>query len=285
MLILMDLESDLNLMTSERLRERGYKPTADVTDDVRFSMLYTYTERAVMPLKYKIEVSRQLKTNPQYPLLAPVIQEITQRLESGEVVIPYLSKLASVPNRTADNLLNYWGIHHLHLNSIKTVGSDGKVQRADYLLFVRFEDEVAYLIDIRPHRLSNWADLSLLEILDANWPHLHAPLNIAAPKLNIEEIKALRKYNTNHLVEVNGRVLSPRIGMMTNGVSIDVFFRHRQLRDQLKKVETDVRQDYYKFFGLSANWFVHVMLIELNDSEFILKEVHSGLTAQVSRSF
>lgn len=287
MLILMDLANDLNRITTIRLRERGYEPTANDKADMRFAMLYTYTERVVMPLKYRIEVSKLLATNPQYSALATVISEITQRLESGEVVAPYLSRRASIPNGPADNMLNYWGIHHLHLSSITTVKSDGKVESADYLLFARFEGQVAYLIDIRPHKQPDlFLDLTLLEALDMNWPHLHSPINnVTAPKLNIMEMKTLRKRNSNHFIEVNGRVLSPRMALMTNGIPCDVLFRYDHLKNQLKMVETDVRQDYYKFFGIHTNWYSHVVLLALDDNEFTIQEKLSGRQVRVLRHF
>lgn len=287
MLILMDLAADLNEMTTERLRERGY--TSVVSDDalMRFAMLYTYTERVVMPHKYKIEVSQQLAANPLYAAQSSVIREITQRLEAGDSVAPYLSRLAQAPNGPPDYLLNYWGIHHLHLSSIATKKPNGRVASADYLLFVRFEGEIAHLIDIRAHAQPDlFLDLTLLAILDANWPHLHRhAVNITAPVLTPDDVKGLRKHNANYAIEVNGRVIFPRMGVMANGIPIDVPFRYDHLLNQLRLVAIDVRQDYYKFFGLKAEWFAHVKLIGIEDSEFTLKELLGGQVRRVSRSF
>ncbi len=289
MLILMDLAADLNEMTTERLRERGYDPAASDASDMRFAMLYMHTERVVMPHKYKIEVSQQLAVNSQYAALSSVIREITQRLEAGEVVTPYLSRYAQAPNDQPDDMLNYWGIHHLHLSSIATKQSNGRVKPADYLLFVRFEGEVAYLIDIRRHKqphINVFLDQTLLEILDWNWPDLHREaIGVTASVLAPDEVKALRKSNANYAVGVNGRTIFPRMGMMANGVPCDIPFRYDHLVNQLKMVAADVRQDYYKFFGLKIGWIAHVRLIGLDDKEFTLVEVLGDRRVRVSRSF
>lgn len=63
-------------------------------------------------------------------------------------------------------MLNDWGIYHLHLGTI--LEGDGFVKRTGPLLFARFDNENAYLINVMIH--GSWTKQEMIRVLHDNWP-------------------------------------------------------------------------------------------------------------------
>ncbi|GJJ05123.1 hypothetical protein RugamoR64_56610 [Duganella rhizosphaerae] len=276
MLILMDLKADFNQLTTNGLLGLGCIPNPSHDAVTRYNLLHTHTERMVLPVPYKIAISTQLVANPQFKALAGVINEITARLKAGTTVAPYLSNLAKLGGQR-DNLLTYWGIHHLHLSSICTLDAKGKVKRADYLLFVRFYQGVAHLIQIESHKKDDsFEDVKLLEIADSNWPYLHDVFReVTVDNHDAATIKTLRKKNINHYLKVNGRVLSPTFGVMANGVSAEALWHFDSQYIQLDRLESEIRRNYLHYFS-NRSWIAHVALLGFDAEGYDLCEKFSG---------
>lgn len=287
LLILMNLKEDLDQITTANLIHRGFEPPASMDGMTRYATLERHVERSIHPIAYKILVSRELSSNPLLGSEKSAVDEIVDRLESGKSVAPYQStRMGKVEYR--DSMLAFWGIHHLHLNSVTTASSNGFVKRADHLLFIRFAGDVAHLIDILPHTKPNdqdvFLDIGLVEIVDRNWPHLHHQLNsVRGATYSESELSSMRKTNTNHMLKVNGRAIMPRSGVMTSGYSFTSVRDYDNLSIQLEAVEADLRREHFKYFGHSKHWLAHVKLMHLTADRFDLMEKISGQKFQVLR--
>ena len=281
MLIQMDLIDDLRRLTIDRLAGHGFSTADCGNPHSLYAALDSHIVRLVLPSKYDIKISEQLKNNPQFELLRNVVDEISDDLRSGRSVVPYLSSQVLMSDRRRDNLLTFWGIHHLHLNSRTTLDKRGLVARADQLLFVRFDSSVAHFIDIIPH---NGTDLfinsRLLEIVDQNWPHLHHSFKkVTGHDLTADLIRKIQKGNANIIINVNGRVIMPNSGVGADGVPMDVKWQLDRLMMQLGIVERDVRVNYPRYFGANLRFdqtFARVRLVSLDGKQFKLREEVSG---------
>ncbi len=279
MLIQMDLLSDLEQLTVDRLVAHGFKAEAFGDLEKLYAHLHAHVHRLILPTRYEIKFSRQIKENPKFQSTQPIIEEITGLLKVGQSVLPYLSNqvLERKPKKIRrDDTLIFWGIHHLHLSSQKTL-ERGMVLRADNLLLIRFEKGVAHLIDIVSHDTPNlWTDTRWLKIVDENWPHLHHRFNnVRGRDLSPEEIWEIRKINGNSPISINGNAIMPTMGIMSNGVPADVLWELDRLTLQLKFIQDDVRNRFHHYFDIYAPFNqsrAHVRLIGLDGVHFELAE-------------
>ena len=93
-------------------------------------------------------------------------------LALGKDVNPFLSKQVKGQhqNKKTDLLRFEWGIYHIHFEE----GGKG-----DEMLFVYFDGNEAYLLDILLHEKNGanhitWTNTDLIQILHDNWPHVIA---------------------------------------------------------------------------------------------------------------
>lgn len=277
----MNFIDDLDRMSIDRLAQSGYRRLQDDTAFDRFVMLYTLTERKILPIPYEVKFSTQLLENPKYKKLKSELNEITYCLQNGESLAPYLSTKAQKLNHQ-DGLLVSWGIHHLHLSGIKTKNASGFVSRVrgeSELLFLRIEGNVAYLIDIVPHSENYlFVNPRLLEIVDKNWPELHLePKQVTGNQFSPEQIKNFRANGVNYILSVNNRNILPN-PVTKNGVPIEVQMRYRCLCDELSNVEAGVRRRFYEYFPNcvfsvpSGSLIPEVRLVGIEGEYFILQE-------------
>lgn len=144
-------------------------------------------------------------------------------LQNGENVVRFLSK--NIDDLIySDGLLWDFGMHHFHL--CREIGEAGFVKRSDYLLFAIVTNEIAYLIDVRPHRdpeKLGWVRQELLEIAYSNWPYLieeHVLHGILGGSVTDEEKKELRRKNVNSVTVLGNKPVAPvGGGMMLDGSS------------------------------------------------------------------
>jgi hypothetical protein len=181
--------------------------------------------RARIPSEAPREVhrSRRLSDNAKLTEHRGAFDAIVSKIEGGEDLVPHLSKRVAVaydpPGQNQRNqhrhdldlLVADWGIHHLHLSA--TIQADGFVARTGDLLFARFTETAAYLIDVLPH--NSWTEISLLESLVREWPSaelLHGSLSdlrLVSPPPSEEDRRRLRNAGVSQLVEIDGRVYMP----------------------------------------------------------------------------
>lgn len=292
MMILMNLVEDLDLMTVDRLNRYGYFWNQRDTAFDRFMMLNALAERTIRPMQYEVKISRHLSENKKYTILLPVLNEITQCLRNGHSLQPYLSTQASNPLHK-DNLLNSWGIHHLHLSSIKTKGTNGFVARKrgqSDLLFLCIKGSTAYLIDIVPHAEQYiFENPRLLEIFDKNWPGLLNEVKMVTGNcFSPEQIKNLRNRGLNYAMTVNNKTIFPH-PVSANGLSMETQMYYRYFCDELRNVEADVRRRFYEYFPGRAfsmpkgSLIPEIKLIGIEDKYFSLRELGTNHICQALR--
>lgn len=151
-----------------------------------------------------------------------VLLSIEAKIEFGEDLTCYLSdKIDKL--RFDDDLLNDWGIHHLHLGS-NFEHNPKFIKRTSELLFVRFSDAKAYFIGVYDHK--SWTKQELIEIIHRNWPESIEKFRIKGingiSRIPTEQdIYALRKGHVNYVIKIEPDNFYIPIGdgVMLSGVS------------------------------------------------------------------
>ena len=126
-------------------------------------------------LKYFNLLKRLIPSYPRQVLVSnkfscPVelemgLEIIKKKIRNGEDLRPHLSRRIQNLDYN-DPLLNDWGIHHLHLGT--TLDASGFITRTGPVLFARFDNERAFLINVMEH--ANWSKQEFIRILHENWP-------------------------------------------------------------------------------------------------------------------
>lgn len=178
------------------------------------------------------------------------LQKLEQTITAGENLFPYRSKSVSSPT-WRDGLLDYWGIHHLHLGS--DLMNDGFIERTDELLFCRFDSVCAYFIKIASHRPEPWAKKALVEIIHQNWPETISDCRLSgvtgiSPELGDEDRRSLRAANIVSLLDMpDGTVyVDPGFGSTTSGTHIMDLRWADQMFTIAKAIESQISSDWQR---------------------------------------
>lgn len=143
------------------------------------------------------------------------LRKLEQEIEAGSDLTPYLSKSALNPN-FHDDLLNHWGIYHLHLGEVL---KNEFITRTGSLLYVRFDDKNAYFLDIREH--GAWAQQDIIQIIHDNWPQsisVYRTRSNSSMMYHItdKDVEKLRKARINFPIMVSDGTIYEALG---NGVA------------------------------------------------------------------
>ena len=171
---------------------------------------YLYNKQKIPSGKKRIHLSKEIMRSPLYKVFHKRISILCNILKQGKSIAPYLTTHAN-NLKFEDRLLNDWGIIHLHLQPIgqRNPATDG------ILLFAYFYGEDVFLVNIGNHR--SFADKTLLEIIDNNWPQLlDSFAGTKAPNLTDKEIIELRKYNIGYALHINDKVLATQTDSIRN---------------------------------------------------------------------
>ena len=183
----------------------------------------------IMPRKSKVYISRELLQKSNSADLAmwrERFYELKTWFENGSDIRPYLSKHYR-QSTFQDRLLNCWKMHHIHFYPNKKTG--------DMLLFAMVFDDVAYFIDVLPHKKKAvFSTYNLLNIVYDNWEELLAPYEIKGvttvmdPITTDEGIEKVRKAGLTTYIKVREKVYildsqaancdSAADGIMTNRI-------------------------------------------------------------------
>lgn len=235
-----DFLRDWARMMSENLKQMGYNPEPG-DDHFKICMnYYNLLRRLVRPIPRKVLVSKEFKC-PGH--LQDGLNLVIEKIKKGIDLKPHLSK-GILRLEYNDDLLNDWGIHHLHLGTVENV--KGFVDRTGPVLFVRFDRDVAYLIQIMGH--GDWAKQELIKIIHDNWPESIERFRIPhvesmEPKISDEDRKKLRKAHLVTFVEIDEGVIYAPLGMgyQSSGISTEVVRACMQSNKKLKLFENTVR--------------------------------------------
>ncbi len=155
-----------------------------------FAFRLKYIKRTKRHIMVSKELSSKLNNHPTKDSCFTIFDSIIRGID----INPYQGKgLAKADFH--DDMFNDWGIHHLHLNNTKNNPSDYFVKRSDYLLFVRFTDTTAYILDVYLHKEKNiWGKKALIKIIHDNWPETIADKRVGRlyPDFSDEEIQTVR---------------------------------------------------------------------------------------------
>lgn len=133
------------------------------------------------------------------------ILTLLNKIRQGVDLNPFQSK-QSFNADYHDMMFNDWGIHHLHLNHSKQKPNDYFNNRTGYLLFIKFHQNSAYVLDVKHHKDKHpWSNTDIIRIIRNNWNHLLAPHEVGSgnwfPNLDDEEIGILR--NKGYMFSIN----------------------------------------------------------------------------------
>ncbi len=217
-------------------------------DESELSILFfTQRKMSIFPKPRKILISKEFEC-PNH--LKKGFNAVVKKIENGESLRPHISKrINQIDNK--DKMLFDWGIHHLHLG--ERIETDGKAKRTSELLFVRFDNDIAYILLIKKHK--NWALQEFIKILHNNWPnHLKDVELINMIDIDHEntddDVARLRDANINSILKMeNGTFyIGPGGGITGNGGSVEATRESIMFIDNLSKLENNIKNDPNRFF-------------------------------------
>lgn len=196
-------EAGLPVPMREPLRNQYKKPDKQKNKiphyDLENLLFYFFTilHRRLPVIRWDVHISDRLSERKD-------IMGIAKKLSKGENINNLLSNRAKKLNQEKfPDLLKYeWGIDHLHLNE----------NRTNELLFIYFEKDSAYLIDVLTHEkpdgsVVTWTNTDLIQVMHDNWPHVMKPFILNKKSnssiLTTEQRRTLRKKGANTTVIVN----------------------------------------------------------------------------------
>ena len=152
---------------------------------------------------FEVFISNELQHKIHFHPNKHCVENIISKLKNGDDVNAYQSIQLS-NTEYDDDLFNDWGLHHLHLSDNPNPSHPNYNQRTDDLLFIRFVDDKAYLIDILPHK--NFHKKSLIAVIQNNWDFLLQDVgHLWEPDFSEDEIRIMRKKGYTIGVNVNGK--------------------------------------------------------------------------------
>lgn len=146
-----------------------------------------------------------------------------------------------------DNLLNYWDIHHLHLNP--EIKEDGRLGRSGEILFAKFYDNAVIFIDILDHtnvQSEFWSNKELIEKI-----HHYVPEAISDKKSNRltgydlkdSERAALHKNRMNYALKMNDGTVYMFSNIMSNGDTLEDWQGVLYYKLKIERLEKIIKLD------------------------------------------
>ncbi|MGJ0909207.1 hypothetical protein [Clostridium botulinum] len=201
------------------LESYGYN-VKETRDDICFSY-FNLKKRLIKAIPRKVLISKEFKCPKE---LKNGLSLLKNKIEKGENIHPYLSKRI-LDLSYHDDLLNDWGIYHLHLGT--EIDKNTKfIKRTGPLLFARFDERHVYFINVYKH--GAWTKQEMIRILHENWSESIKQFRMkeiesVMPKLTDKQYAMLRKSHVTTMVEVEkGAVYFPiGMGYMSSGHSTE----------------------------------------------------------------
>jgi len=206
----------------------------------------------VSPKPRNVHWSEEIKKHPLYKSEKhQVIEKIASTIKRGKSLRPYLSEKSDQLNHY-DLSLSHYGVHHLHMgDSQQSKGARaGRVKGTKRLLFVRFTETDAYLLDILDHKMqTGFLNMHLFRIMHGNWPEsierfkLNGAVGVAV-KYTDKEVAELLENDVNVIVEMGLEqvYMLPGMGTTTAGTPLLAERRVDKTIDELCSIVTIVKQ-------------------------------------------
>ena len=281
-----DLRRDLVETYRAELDRLGYDAHHVSGDAELLRAYFGVCRRLVIPQPRQTLKSKSFSCSPKYH---DALAQIEQIVREGGDLTPYLSKKIRDLEYN-DDLLNDWGIHHLHLGT--SVELDGFVSRTGPLLHCRFEDDIAYFIDVLPH--GSWTLQRLITIMHENWPEFLSQFRIhgaTGDGLTDEQVKVLRGKRLNYFLKMNDGTVYGAMGegYSTAGTNVmdlarsDYLLswaedRQREIIDNIEEIAENARKQ-----GVELPFSLHFKM-QVIEGQFFAVENDSNVGVDLKRS-
>lgn len=249
--IKMDFYGDWISFLKNQLQNAGYKINTNASQEDISIQYFNLLKRRVTPVLRSVLISNEFKCPSKCKAGLEIVKE---KIEKGQDITPFLST-GLKKMEYDDGLLNDWGIHHLHLGT--TMRNDGFVQRTGPVLFVRFDEEYAYFINVMDHGRGHepWFKQELVRIIHRNWPksieqfRLKEVLGLSNP-ITDKDIKTLRGHTLTFIEPEKGVVyMPPGMGCATSGTSIEVVMVSDDYAIRMRNYEEVIRENIDEIVG------------------------------------
>jgi hypothetical protein len=241
--IKMDLYRDWISHLRKVLEQAGYTPSTNQED---VSMQYfNLIRRLITVVPRKVLIAKEFKSPPELELGLNYVKE---KIERGKDLRPHLSRKI-VDLDYDDDLLNDWDIHHLHLGTIQEI--DGFVKRTGPVLFVRFDEQNAYLINVMGH--GSWTKQEMIRIIHRNWPESIERFRLKVvvglnKSVTDKDIKAFRAAHVVSLIEPEPNVIyvPPGMGLTAAGIGVEVVRVSHRYANLMKLYEDLIKENIFE---------------------------------------
>ena len=285
--IQMNLKQDwINIVESE-IEQDGLVIPKGTNLNSKIIKYFTYLRKKAPKGPLNVIKSKEFNCEAEF---LPAINEIERIFNAGGDYSPYLSK--QVDQFRDDLMFNDWGILHLHLGT--ELESNGRyIQRTGPLLFVYFNENNVYFINVFPH--SKWTNREVLQTIYDNWPEILKPFIMdgvkdVKPDYTEEQHFRLRRSGLNALIPLtdNGGdkivIMAPGMGITASGDSLNDVRQYQQITKNFRLMEDEIRenidslQDDLKSKGIAIPPQFHFEFLGQNEmEEWIVQEKHTGL--------
>ncbi len=239
-----DFFSDWIALLRNALTSMGYD-IAGFSDEKIQTTYFNAKKRLIEPLRRSVLKSREFTCPAEREV---GLEQLEKEIQNGSDLRPYLSKKI-IDTDYNDNLLNDWGIYHLHLG--ENIEGSGFIERKGPVLFVRFDKKNAYFIDIRGH--NSWEEQRFIQIIHDNWPQTIDEFRYPAETTltyhaTDNDVNNLRSAKINSPIGVSDGTIYSGIGggFASNGVSIDVVSLMSETKRKIigwqKSIQVDVER-------------------------------------------
>jgi hypothetical protein len=255
----------------------------------KIAILYFALQQRIIEIKPRNVLISQEFLCPQE--LEAGLELIKNKILNGENIRPNQSRLLKkIDNK--DGLLFDWDIHHLHLGT--NIESDGFVNRTGPLLYVRFDDENAYLLNVESH--GAWTMQKLLKIIHRNWPQSIENFRIndaisLSTNFSDEDLKDLRGAQINSLIEVapGAIYIGPGWGIVGSGDSGKAVMNQLEHRRELIKLENQLKNNTENFISPvfeNLDFITNLDLkfkLEKKENWYLLNELNNDFQVYINR--
>jgi hypothetical protein len=267
----------------------NYNINVDVTEDPKKLKIkfFNFSKRLIPVIPRNILKSSEFSCPEDLEI---GLTDLINKIATGNDLFAHLSKKITNLDYN-DSMLNDWGIYHLHLGT--TLEPDGFIKRTGPVLFARFDNTNAYLINVMTH--GSWTKQHMIKVLHDNWPE-----SIEIYRLNgvigleyipsEDDIKKARKFGVNTSIEIEPGIVYASIGggYTTAKTSIDAtttMFHYDRLIEELEKHVKENSQKYgemlankYAFHGTKLSF-----KLALQDNEYFAFEQNTKVAISLGR--
>lgn len=152
----------------EILNERNIKFDFTIKDDDVLLQKYIKTKKKFFVIfkKFNVEYSNDYKKKSIFftKRQKEVLRDIEQRIKEGRNIKPYLSNSLYLNKFSKEDELLNENIYHLHLNLPDK--KDHFVKRTNKLLFMTYDENTVYFLDVKNHPVGDWTQIIKNEMFD-----------------------------------------------------------------------------------------------------------------------